>query len=96
VVAHGRPKPIVFKPGHVKWDYAYSIGRRRPAVVADLVFPTKRDLCDMARWGYRQISTRFWVRRDARGIDVPRLAAGLAKLDDRPPFEVPAGCTPNA
>jgi hypothetical protein len=50
----------------------------------------------MAVWGYRQISTRFWVRKGARGIDVPRLAAGLSSLDDRPPFVVPAGCAPNA
>jgi hypothetical protein len=96
VVAHGPRRPIVFKPGHVKWNYAYSIGKLRPEVVADLVFPTERDLCNMATWGYRQISTRFWVRAEAQGIDVPRLVGGLSSLDDRPPFPVPAGCAPNA
>jgi hypothetical protein len=92
VVAHSPRQPIVFKPGHAKWNYAYSIGKLRPEVVADLVFPTPRDLCNMAVWGYRQISTRFWVHNGARGIDVPRLAASLSRLDDRPPFQVPAGC----
>lgn len=93
VIAH-RPQhtEIPFKPGHTKWDYAYSVGKLRPDVVVDLVFPTERDLCDMGKWGYRQIAARFFVRKGARGIDVKRLAIELPKIDSRAPFEIPSGC----
>jgi hypothetical protein len=43
VIAHEDMKPIddtssvlFFYPGHMKWDYAYSIGQQQPDVVAQL------------------------------------------------------------
>jgi hypothetical protein len=41
------------RPGHEKWDYAYSIGRLRPDIVFGLFLPTKADTRHMAEWGYR-------------------------------------------
>jgi hypothetical protein len=40
VIAHERPRPgLAFLPGHVKWDYRYSIGQLRPDVVVALWTP---------------------------------------------------------
>jgi hypothetical protein len=36
-----RIKPIRFRPGHNKWDYAHSIGELRPQVIASPWFPTR-------------------------------------------------------
>jgi hypothetical protein len=95
VIAHGPNRPIVFKPGHTKWNYDYSIGRLRPDAVTDLSFATPRDLCKMRAWGYREIAPHFFVRTAAQGIDVPRLSARLSAFDnERPPIAMPASCPP--
>lgn len=41
-----------FRPGHDKWDYAYSIGELRPDVIAQLWHPTDDDLRQLRAWGY--------------------------------------------
>jgi hypothetical protein len=96
VVAHGPPTtiaPIRYRPGHNKWNYAHSIGTSRPPVVAALWWPAARDLCDVARWGYRQIAPRFYIRQGARGVDVPRLAHAMRQLSATPSYPPPgAGC----
>ena len=53
-VANQPPHLWVATPGHEKWDYAYSIGKLRPDVVVGLFKPTRRDLENMVRWGYKQ------------------------------------------
>jgi hypothetical protein len=53
VVAHGSPHPGVLFPGHMKWDYAHSIGDLRPGVIAQLWRPTPADLALVRRAGYR-------------------------------------------
>jgi hypothetical protein len=52
VIAHERPRPgLAFLPGHVKWDYRYSIGRLRPDVVVALWTP--KDVQSVERaYGY--------------------------------------------
>ena len=93
VVARGpHRREIVFKPGHTKWDYGYSVGRRRPDVVMDLAFPTPDELCAMTRLGYRQIAPRFFVRDGAAGIDRAGLAAALPVTEGRAPFAIPPTC----
>jgi hypothetical protein len=81
VIAHMPPRPgIEFRPGHVKWNYAYSIGRLRPDVVTQLYTPTARDACNLRTWGYTQIAPELFVRA---GVKIPRraaLARGIAGL----------------
>ena len=96
VIAHGPSHDVFLKPGHTKWNYDYSIGKLRPDVVADLAFPTTSDLCHMTAWGYRQIAPRLFVRRAARGIDVPRLRARLLAFDHRPFIRMPTQCAGRA
>jgi arabinofuranosyltransferase len=86
VIAHGPSRAIVFKPGHTKWDYDYSIGRLRPDALEDLTFATDAERCRIAGWGYRQIAPHLFVRQGAAGIDVPRLAAAMRAFDRRPPL----------
>jgi len=77
VIAHEPPHPGVLYPGHMKWDYAHSIGRLRPDVVTELWRPTPADLALLRSAGYvrvRQRSTDAYVRRNARGVDRVRLA----------------------
>jgi hypothetical protein len=93
VVAHRPPTaiyPIRYRPGHNKWDYAYSIGRLRPQVVVSLWWQTRQDLCNMRRWGYEQIAPRLYVLRGAAGVDVPGLAAATERLGPGPGYP-PAG-----
>jgi hypothetical protein len=96
VVAHGPPTsmvPVRYRPGHNKWDYGHSIGELRPEVVLSLWLPTTRDLCDMERWGYEQITPGVYVLRGARAVDGRGLALALERLGygplNPPP---PAGC----
>jgi hypothetical protein len=77
VIAHERPHAGPIHPGHMKWDYPYSIGRLRPDVVTELWRPSAADLALLRRAGYVRIgqhSGDAYVRRDARGVDRARLA----------------------
>lgn len=77
-IAHTAPKPVAFRPGHNKWDYAYSIGRLRPDVVAQLFGSAAVIRAQLKAWGYEPIAGRAWVRRDVPGIDRHRLSRFLA------------------
>jgi hypothetical protein len=99
VVARRPPTRIVparYRPGHNKWDYAYSLGRLRPPVIASLWMPTAGDLCDVARWGYRQVAPGVYALRGARGVDAPGLAAAIRQLGPTPPDPSPRGCAGGA
>src|SRR5205085_9684680 len=88
VVAHGKPKPIAFRPGHVKWNYPYSVGRLRPDLVTQLVAPTHGELCGMRTWGYDQIGPELFVRRDAplpRRAELGQAVTALDVLSALPP-----------
>jgi len=57
VVATEKPHDLgYFLPGHDKWDYTYSIGKLRPDVVYGWFDPTRADLSNMTKWGYRSYS----------------------------------------
>jgi hypothetical protein len=55
VIARG-PERKRFHPGHGKWDYSYSIGRLRPAVIAQIWRFSPEDERYIARLGYRRRS----------------------------------------
>jgi arabinofuranosyltransferase len=76
VIAHERPHPGPVYPGHMKWDYAYSL-RQRPELITELWKPTAADLVLLKRAGYVRVSEGagyLYVRRDARGVNRARLA----------------------
>jgi hypothetical protein len=96
VVAHEKPttiEPIRFRPGHNKWDYGHSLDVLRPQVVTSLWVPTTSDLCDLQRWGYRQVAPGFYVLRGASGVDEPALAAAIERLGGGRVPPPPSGCT---
>ena len=62
VVAHEPPRPVHFRPGHDKWDYAHSIGRLRPDLIVQMGQTTPADLCALAAWGYHRIAPLTYVR----------------------------------
>ena len=78
VIAHTRPHQQDLFPGHMKWDYSYSIGQLRPDLVLNLLSPTEDDLARMVSWGYDDLGNGAWIRRDATGIDTAGLVQGLA------------------
>ncbi|MDQ5820323.1 MAG: hypothetical protein M3540_02670 [Actinomycetota bacterium] len=79
-IARSAPNRVAFRPGHNKWDYAYSIGQIRPDVVAQLFGSTMPIASSLKAWGYEPVAGgRAWVRRDARGIDRARLGRFLAQ-----------------
>ena len=54
-----------FDPGHDKWDYAYSIGRFRPDVVAQLWHATDAERSTIEQNGYAPLGPWTFVRGDA-------------------------------
>ena len=62
-------KWIGFYPGHMKWDYAYSIGTLKPDVIADLYKDESEAdpyLTDYVE--YRVYSYSFYLRKDSKNI----------------------------
>lgn len=52
------------QPGHNKWDYAYSIERLKPDVIASLWKPDAADLARLRALGYRQGKFGAWYHED--------------------------------
>lgn len=74
VIAHREPKPVTFLPGHVKWDYSYSIATLRPDVVAQLFGPTPTDNLAIVSAGYEEILPgMLYVRAGDASVDGARL-----------------------
>ena len=72
VIAHLAPGPV-FLPGHDKWDFAYSIGERRPDLVVLAWNITPDDGRRLVEWGYENVAG-YYVRRGAE-IDRRELRA---------------------
>ena len=64
-VAHEDPHPGPLRPGHMKWDLAYSIGELRPDVVATLPQTTPAVEAQLVAWGYVHSSATVWIRSDS-------------------------------
>jgi len=72
VIAHLAPGPV-FLPGHDKWDFAYSIGQRRPDLIVLAWNITPRERQQLYEWGYENVAG-YYVRRGAE-IDLRELRA---------------------
>jgi arabinofuranosyltransferase len=99
VIARSAPKPIVFRPGHDKWDYAHSVGVLRPAVITQLWHPTRKDLCDLRAWGYEKVGPQMFVQPAALGAsrtaELGRRIVALGFLASvAPPASCPASGAP--
>ncbi|GAC1586737.1 MAG: hypothetical protein NVS3B21_01090 [Acidimicrobiales bacterium] len=77
-IARGRPQAVPFYPGHTKWDYAWSVDRLRPDLVADIFRDNPGVDAKLSEWGYDEISPKIWVRHDSAEVDRAALSAGLA------------------
>ena len=64
-VAHLPPKGV-FSPGHDKWDYAFSIGRKRPDLIVELSDLTPSDVEDIRGWGYSLLPSGMWLHQPSR------------------------------
>ncbi|MBV9213833.1 MAG: hypothetical protein JOZ25_09340 [Actinobacteria bacterium] len=76
-IAHESPHAGALYPGHMKWDYAYSVAALRPDVIAQLWRPTPGDFGLLRELRYVPITqdpTGLYVRGDARGVDRRALA----------------------
>ena len=78
VVARLKPLPTETRPGHTKWDYAYSIGRLRPDVVAQVYSPRRGTLKQINAWGYTEVAHRTFVRNGSDAVDAEGLRRALA------------------
>ena len=61
-------------PGHIRWDYRYSIGTLRPDIVAELFQPTRRDRELVESEGYLLVPTEnprapSFVREDTTRVE---------------------------
>jgi len=70
VVAHG-PRSAAFYPGHDKWNYAYSIAKLQPDLIADNWIR----LADYmkGRVDYRKLENGMYVRVDTVLVDETEL-----------------------
>jgi hypothetical protein len=71
VVAAGHPATS-FRPGHNKWNYAYSISALRPDLVADEWGESNVYLADQP--DYYQLENGIWLRKGGPRVDVEKLA----------------------
>jgi hypothetical protein len=78
----GKSDPVIarlqdrkpFFPGHSKWDYAYSVKKLEPDVIAQGLWPpTPRTRQMLERWGYRKVATRLhkWPIYVKQGVPYP-------------------------
>jgi hypothetical protein len=68
-IAHMRAvSTTFFRPGHIKFDLDYSIGKLRPDLVEGLDGDWSR------KYGYTQVAPGMWVRNDSTRVDRALLA----------------------
>jgi hypothetical protein len=73
------PTHLPFRPGHTKWDDAYSIGRLRPDIVGQLRYDSDA-LCQLGSWGYERVAPTVYVRSDTTRVSPTQLAQALHAL----------------
>jgi hypothetical protein len=87
VIATTRRQPSVgFFPGHDKWDYAYSIGRLQPDVVAELWHASEDDVRTIEAAGYRRVAPWVFIRTASTRIDAPAVREAACVMLDHDPF----------
>lgn len=82
VIAHSAPHDMPLYPGHMRWDYSYSVGRLRPDVIVTVWVMEAGDEADFASWGYRQLDPEYpvWARTDSAKVDVAALMERLDRI----------------
>ena len=73
-------RAIPFYPGHMKWDYGYSIGRLRPDVVIEL-WLSPEEAEPFLRADYRRVRMGeflWWLRKDSPHVLWDRVARASA------------------
>ncbi|MGD0708076.1 MAG: hypothetical protein ABSA51_06440 [Anaerolineaceae bacterium] len=71
VIAKGPPATSLFRPGHNKWNYEYSIMTLKPDLVADEWGQLAEFLADKPDW-YR-LANGIWIRKDSTHINIEGL-----------------------
>jgi len=66
-----------FRPGHDKWDLAYSIGELRPDVILGVWRPTDEERRRFVSWGYAQVGDGVFVLRTSPRVDERRVASAV-------------------
>jgi hypothetical protein len=80
-IAHSAPVPVTWKPGHTKYDPAWTIGTLRPDLVDEIyMWPWRAEV--IQSFGYEMASANLWIRHDSFKVDRKRIAA-LAFWDGR-------------
>lgn len=70
VIARMRPANLSYPPGHMKFNYDYSIKRLRPEILAQVFKPNSKITSQLKSWGYVPIWRDWvWVRRDIHSVD---------------------------
>lgn len=59
----------VFSPGHDKWDYRYSLGKKNPAIIVELLDVSDEDRRLVDELGFVKLENSLWVRAGAPGVD---------------------------
>jgi hypothetical protein len=73
-IARERPRTEDFRPGHNKFDYAWSIGHLQPDLVASAGFGVDVSVLPLLdRWGYHVAGTGDLVRNGTRRVDETEL-----------------------
>jgi hypothetical protein len=78
VVAHGKSSAR-FYPGHNKWDYAYSIKRCRPDVLADEWGEANSWMNAHAIKEYMRLPNGIWISRKSSKVNIPKLSKNYTK-----------------
>lgn len=78
MIAHEHPRAELFHPGHTKWDYAWSVERLRPDVLAQVWLVEDADIG--AFDGYELVGGAL-VRRNSMLVDRPALRRAFRSLD---------------
>ena len=69
-IARMNPARTDFPPGHMKWNYAYSIGFLRPELIAETFGAAPADYANFSLWGYVEIWPGLaYARADVAGVD---------------------------
>jgi hypothetical protein len=85
LTARGLARLVAFHPGHLKWDYAYSIGALQPDVITDL-WINPEDALGYLRSGYvswKSGDLGFWLKRGSRHVNW-EAAARRGTIEDVP------------
>jgi peptidoglycan/LPS O-acetylase OafA/YrhL len=68
VIARMNPRGV-FSPGHDKWDYSYSLGKREAQLIVETVDRNDDDDAYIKKLGFEQLPNELLLRADAKGVN---------------------------